>query len=461
MDDRRQAEADPVLNPTPQNMITVSVALRPIIPALETNIATLGRSINQLRPLASDPYKNVILTLDRQRQAAAAVVDAWKAFDTILNTNIEQMNDPTVLATLALKLSVLRERLLMAARFDTVTQDYLDFFKTQMRAALLQDVTDAKPANVAELNRKVLDEMSRIKDAPAATGAERIGAILDAVRQSLAFIPGNHANVDNALSAFGFLLDSQRLLALPSRNAITSELAPSPAPRPASLATTPRPPSAPSEAPAACKGVAPVVTLQICPEAGLTATYSRATADVNFGPISNEVMQVLQAASRGLSVISDPANADRWRLGTAYAKSDGGQGNHNSIIYFENMGRPVVKSSAFDPTKFVVAQGALYRQVFSAAVAAFGAPLLSTAGTAGAPDMQSSNVIATRARIRNAEKAAAAARQKVLDALKTTIDQQKKVKSGNWTTDKAAIIKALQDALQGAASHLEATAGTN
>ena len=125
------------------------------------------------------------------------------------------------------------------------------------------------------------------------------------------------------------------------------------------------------------------------------------------------------------------------------------------------MALPVVKSSAFDPTKFVVAAGALYRQVFAASVAAFGAPLPATAGTPGGPDMQSSNIIATRARILNAEKVAAAARQKILDTLKMTIDQQAKVKSGDWTKNQAAIVKAVQDAVQSAASQLEAVAGTN
>ena len=61
---------------------------------------------------------------------------------------------------------------------------------------------------------------------------------------------------------------------------------------------------------------------------------SRATADYNTGPISNEVAQVLQAANRSLTIISEPGNADRWRL-SANAKSRGGAGNQNSIIYFE------------------------------------------------------------------------------------------------------------------------------
>jgi hypothetical protein len=75
--------------------------------------------------------------------------------------------------------------------------------------------------------------------------------------------------------------------------------------------------------------------------------------------------------------------------------------------------------------------------------------------------MQSLNVIQTRARVRNAEKVGAAARQKILDALKVAIDAQKKVTPDAWKKDNAAVIKLAQDALQGAASQLEATAGKN
>jgi hypothetical protein len=449
--DRREAD-DPVRNPTPQNMIEVSVALRPIIPILETNIATLTRSANQLRPLAG--YQNVVATLDRQRQAAIAAVEAWNAFDATMTANLPKLDDPKVLGNLAVKLFALRERTDPKRRFDVVNQDYLDFLKRALSGALLTDLNVAKPANLAELNSKVPAELAMIKDDPSAPAVNRIALILDGARRALALVPGDHENVDRLLAAFGFPFDSRTLASLDSATAIANFLI--------------LPPPANCESVPMASKVDPLTAAHVATQIDRCKTlvyvntfvFSRATADVNFGPISNEVTQVLQAANRGLGIISDPTNAERWRLDAAYAVSDAGPGNHNSIIYFENMGLPVVKSSAFDPTKFVVAAGAVYKQVFSAAVAAFGAPLPATAGAAGAPDMQSSNVIATRARVRNAEKAAAAARQKILDALKVAIDEQKKATDAAWTKDSAAVIKSAQDALQAAATQLEATAGS-
>jgi hypothetical protein len=459
INDQIGADADPTQNPTPQSLVAVSVALRPIMATIEKHSAALERSIDQLRPQAAE-YKNVIETLDNQRQMAVASVNAWKAFDLTLATSVLRVNEPSILRTLADQLSALRTRLLESARFGAVTNDYIDFMKGRMTEALIRDVNIASPKvqNATQLKDKISAAIRDIKDDPAAAGPARIAAVLDGVRQALPSVPGNHTSVDDMLSRFGFSLDSKRLLTLGSREAIMGALGSS-----SGALTAPPPPSGPSGAPTACAGASPVVVLPVCSYVGYSYTFefNRATADVNLGPISNEVTQVLQAAGRGLSVITDPANVDRWRLGAAYAKSDAGAGNHNSIIYFENMGLPIVKSSAFDPTKFVVAQGALYRQVFSAAVATFGAPLPGTAGAAGAPDFQRSNIIATKAKIRNAEKATAAARQKIFDAMKAVIDEQKKVKSGNWSTNKAAIIKEAQDVLQGAASQLETTAGSN
>src|SRR5262249_29017165 len=241
--------------------------------------------------------------------------------------------------------------------------------------------------------------------------AERIGTVLDAVRQLLVLGPtSNYEIVNKRLSSLGISLNSQQLLALGSREAIVKALTPSTGDV-ASRYDFSRPKD--------CEIASTLIALPACSTVAYNYTFSRATADYTSGPISNEVAQVLQAANRSLTIISDPGNADRWRL-SANAKSRGGAGNQNSIIYFENMALPVVKNAAFDPTKFVVAAGALYRQVFAASVAAFRAPFPATAGTPGGPDMQSSNVIATRARILNAEKAAAAVRQKILDPLKIT-----------------------------------------
>ncbi|HKA19585.1 MAG TPA: hypothetical protein VKN18_14945 [Blastocatellia bacterium] len=440
IDDKRQTVIDPVQNPTAQNMKTVKENLRPIMERIEKTIPSLDSMIavltEVLKSETNQDYRDALKTMEALRQAAAAELKAWKDFDATMKTNMQRLDDPTVLRTLASQLSVLRESLLKSAGSHVVTTGYIRFLRFQILGAL-GDVPDA----AAKLT---------ITDNPAATDAERIGIVLDAVRQLLGST-SNHDNVNARLRALGISLDSQQLLALGSREAIVKALTPS---------TGDVVFRYDFSRPKDCEIASALIALPACSTIAYNYTFSRATADYNTGPINNEVAQVLQAANRSLTIISEPGNADRWRL-SANAKSRGGAGNQNSIIYFENMALPVVKNAAFDPTKFVVAAGALYRQVFAASVAAFGAPLPATAGTPGGPDMQSSNIIATRARILNAEKAATAARQKILDTLKMAIDQQAKVKSGDWTKNQAAIVKTVQDAVQGAATQLDTVGSPN
>ncbi len=446
INDRRQAAVDPVQNPTAQNMMTVSVALRPVMGRIEKTIAPLDWSIKQLEQPAkiSQNYKNVRDTMEGLNHAAVAEVKAWKDFDGTMNESMQRLDEPTILRTLAFKLSVLRESLIKSAGAHIVTTDYIDFLTTEISAALVLDLGAAKPPIPPDARSKIdieIESKLKITDNPAATDPERIGIVLDAVRQLLGFT-SNHEKTNDTLRFLGISLNIQKLLALGSEQAIVSALTPS------------------ISGPEVCEAAAAVIALPACSTVAYSYTFgfSRATADYNSGPISNEVAQVLQAANRGLSIISDPVNANRWRL-SANAKSRGGAGNQNSVIYFENIALPIVKSSAFDPTKFVVAEGALYRQVFAASVAAFGVPLPGTAGTPGAPDMQSSNIIVTKARILNAEKATAAAQKKILDALKATIDEQKKVASAKSVTP--ALIAEAQGVLQGVATQLETVAGAN
>ena len=80
-------------------------------------------------------------------------------------------------------------------------------------------------------------------------------------------------------------------------------------------------------------------------------------------------MQTL-LTSDAIPDITSPANASRWQK-FSHASSEGTAGTHDAIIYLENLGLPILKSSAFDPTKFVVANGQIYRKAFSAMVKVF------------------------------------------------------------------------------------------
>jgi hypothetical protein len=460
--------ADGLADPThvsAQDIVTISLALRREMPALAEQSDTLQEAVAALTKFDADrgspPVQNVITALSGQRAPVEAALETWRNFERALRDNVTTLAAPETRDTLVGQLLALRVHLYRAAGRDAVNADYLDLLKARMFRALSEDAEAAAKAG-AKLDLAAtqgrLAALLDVRDDPEATGAERIARVLDAVRTAFALVPANstgrRARVDALLKWFALSIDSAKLARLPSREAVVAALARSSA-LPAPTGT--------SESVPACEGDAAPIVVRTCSKAGynsISLALNRITADVNLGPISNEIAQVLQAANRALGIISDPANAERWRP-SAEAKVHAGPGNQNSIVYFENMGLPFVKSSTFDPTKFIVAQGLLYRQVFSAAVAAFGVPLPSTAGAAGGTDFQTSNVIATKARIRNAEKATAAARQKILETLKAAIDRQKGVKDAatDWASKGPAALKAAQDALLGAATQLESVGG--
>ncbi len=446
---RSAGDADLLGRATPKDILAISVRLQPIMDSLKKTAERLHESARQAGSLG-DGGPHVAATFTLQANHITTAFAAWTAFMNDLNANLDRLGQAGVLDKLTSDLLALRVRLHRVAAFEGVTPEYIGFMKARLFAALPQVGHPLTDTVTAQTLAALLD----VKDDPKATGAERIAAVLNAVRGPLASPGANRVGTDEMFQLLGLSIDSATLLALPSREAIVEWLTKGPH---VIVALAPQPP-------AACTGAAAPVAARGCGAAGrdtITLTVDRATNDVNLGLISNEIQQVLQAAARGLGTITDPANEGRWRLNAAHAKSDAGPGNHNSVIYFENMGLPIVKSSTFDPTKFVVAQGTLFRHFFTGAVAAFGVPLPASAGGAGAADLQSSNVIATRARIINAEKAAAAARQKIIDALKGSIDQQQKIKDGDWATKSADLVKAAQKALQDAAGQLEAVAGTN
>src|SRR5262249_2483893 len=129
IDDRRQTVIDPVQNPTAQNMKTVKENLRPVMERIEKTIPSLDSTIKELEPEAKtdQDYLEALKTMKALSQAAAAELKAWKDFDATMKANMQRLDDPTVLRTLASQLSVLRESLLKSAGSHVATTGYIRF----------------------------------------------------------------------------------------------------------------------------------------------------------------------------------------------------------------------------------------------------------------------------------------------------------------------------------------------
>ncbi len=133
----------------------------------------------------------------------------------------------------------------------------------------------------------------------------------------------------------------------------------------------------------------------------------------NPGPLAQEVTQVVLSKGKMLDAITNPKYDANWQH-FSHALSDGGTGDHNAVIYFENMGFPVLKSSAFNPDKFVEAFSKTYKIAFGAIASAYGVPV-------GKVDDKNAisglDPISLAARQKKAEQMSADAKKAILNAL--------------------------------------------
>jgi len=124
--------------------------------------------------------------------------------------------------------------------------------------------------------------------------------------------------------------------------------------------------------------------------ADIRLSYPALSASFNLGPVTNEAIQ--QLFSKG-DIVGASLKNDHWwgRLWNYenwervnHAKSRAGTGNHNSIIYMENMLTPVLKSSSFDPSEFIAANGIAFQRAFDVAAELYGVPLAPGRGSGSA-----------------------------------------------------------------------------
>ncbi len=157
---------------------------------------------------------------------------------------------------------------------------------------------------------------------------------------------------------------------------------------------------------------------------------------VNFneGPLVNEAMQQVLTKSAYIDTITNESNKRSWKR-LNYAESSGGMGTHNAVIYLENWATPFLKSSDFDPTKFLVAHGALYRKAFGIVGQVMGIPQSGDAATTGT--LKGLNIHETDARRKNADATLQKVKKSILGSLKAAIDEQAVTKKAEKRTDPA------------------------
>jgi len=122
------------------------------------------------------------------------------------------------------------------------------------------------------------------------------------------------------------------------------------------------------------KQLADILSLSVAGPAALTVTYVNVGTSMNFGPIRNEVTQVLLSGNAQLDEVLEHADdKSRWRL-MNYVKSKGGLGNHTAVVYLDNTATPVLKEATFDPSGFIEAYGLAYETAMDSAFGLFALP---------------------------------------------------------------------------------------
>jgi hypothetical protein len=191
----------------------------------------------------------------------------------------------------------------------------------------------------------------------------------------------------------------------------------------------------------------------------LRLTYVGVAIGANLGPLVNETFQ--SVFSKG-QLIDSILQEEKWKqVNYAYSKSHAG--DHNAIIYFDNILTPVLKSATFDPSQFIAANAQLHRRVSGAMAEVFGVPLAP--GSASPNALPELNLFATKARKLNADKAAGQHREALLATLKELINLnetiQQQANSSEWKgSDDAAKKAVATEQLKSAKSKLDALIAT-
>jgi hypothetical protein len=430
--------------PTPADLEVIRRRLQPLIPQLESSAAALTQRAKEMRALGErvgPESKDILEKIQRDfaAQAAAAqeVIKEFRRFQDALGPGKEKGPRPDNAEAQAALCAL---RLAAARAGRPLAPETLELLRSQIGAALRGAVLEAgdSPARQAQLFARI-DELENTPLVPV-DDLPPLVLVIHRARVIASSLPGAAPRLAELFRGIGIDIrfDPGAPLTL---GGTFNDLQ--------------------SGGGGGAGGVlAASLSTALTARRIHAATFSSLTSGVSLGPIANEVMQGVLSRGTELGLITAEENKKNWRL-LNFARSDGAQGNHDTVIYLENLGTPLVKSSTFDPTKFVVAHGAIYRTFFNAAANAFGAPI-SADNPAAAATLPDVSVIGARARLREARQRGAGARGTVVSAMGSAIGVQDDVKAaadaaGVWdAAKKQAALDAAQAALRDAAAALRA-----
>lgn len=148
-------------------------------------------------------------------------------------------------------------------------------------------------------------------------------------------------------------------------------------------------------------------------------SFTGVSISANFGPIANEVVQGLFTENDFIDrIVTDKTRWTRFN----YAYSSGGAGDHNAIVYMDNMLTPIMKSARFDPSQFIAANAQIYERAAEVLSDVVGVPLAKDAAATDG-GLESLNLLGLKSRKQKAFKAAGDERDRLLAVLKLVLDE--------------------------------------
>lgn len=154
-----------------------------------------------------------------------------------------------------------------------------------------------------------------------------------------------------------------------------------------------------------------------------TLSFTGVSVGMNVGPIINEVIQGIFTESQLIDrVVTDQGG---WkRMNHVYSR--GGAGDHNAVVYMDNMLTPILKSAKFDPSQFIAANAQIYERATEVFSNVIGVPLAKD--TAADGGTESLNLLNLKARKLRAIKSTDDDRDRMLALIKLILDEQETLK---------------------------------
>lgn len=417
---KRAAESQEL---TPSTAILIAEQLAPAVGEFNRFAADCDKARSQL---TSNPMLKVVWKdFDDRHRAATNIADTIVYYRSQVTEAMKDLNmDKAELSRAQENLRLLRLRLTNFPR--TFATNTADLFYSQIRSVFSESAGKKLPENPSAQHNEAITSLVNSLSPPEGVSPEtRMAAVVAKVFVKLKdfedsgkrHVVANASNIEldigtlqgrlpALLSSFGFTVELGQLTSLTSEDVVKATL--------------------PDVWLQLAGGIKADQTLQI--------TFVGVTTGANLGPLVNEAFQGIFSKSK---LIDSILREDRWRqINFAYSKSRAG--DHNAIVYFDDILTPILKSATFDPSQIIAANGQLHRRVTGAMAEVFGIPVTGAHESSGAlPEL---NLYGMKARKANGEKEAAQHREKLLTTLKELIDLydsvQKNVEKDGWKEEK-------------------------